>query len=71
SMKDFICFLFGHKYMITQRLPYASARLCCRRCRRMFAMNDDVRCVLPWDSEFHCMYESHGVKIVYLDWEGK
>jgi len=37
----------------------------------MFAMNDDVRCVIPWDAEFHRMYESHGVKIVYLDWEGK
>ena len=68
-MKDWICFFFGHKYQVTQKLSPTTRRLCCKRCRKMFAMSDDLRTVLPWDAEFHQMYESHGVKIVYLDWE--
>lgn len=66
-----LCFFGRHKYVATQEFTDYGRRIACRRCRRMFAMNDDVRCVVPWDAEFHQMYESHGVKIVYLDWEAK
>lgn len=64
-MKDFICFIFGHKYYIAQKLLSHSRRLCCHRCRKSFAMNDDVKALVPWSADFHKMYESHGVKIVY------
>lgn len=66
-----MCLLGRHKYVATQEFTDYSRRIACRRCRRMFAMNDDMRCVVPWDSEFHRMYEVMGHSINYKDWEGK
>lgn len=72
-MSDFFkrvpCLLFGHRYVLTQKLTEQSRRIACTRCRRMFAMNDDVRAVVEWDSTFHRLYETFGVKIKYRDWE--
>ena len=68
-LSDWICFFFGHKYKMVQKLSPQTRRVCCARCHKSFAMNDDVRSLLPWDYEFHNMYESHGVKIVYKGFE--
>ena len=65
----FKCMTGHHAFEITQALSTQSCRIACRRCNRVFAMNDGVRLVVPWDSEFHRMYESNGVKIRYKDWE--
>jgi hypothetical protein len=66
---DFVCFFLGHKYVLAQELSKRTRRMYCDRCRKSFAMNDDTRTLLPWDSGFHRMYESHGVPIVYLSHE--
>lgn len=66
-----VCLFFGHKYVLTQNLSKQSRRVACTRCRQMFAMNDDVCAVVPWDSEFHRLYESQGVRIKYQHWECK
>ena len=66
-----VCLFFGHKYVLTQNLSEQSRRVACIRCGQMFAMNDDVRAVVPWDSEFHRLYESQGVRIKYQHWECK
>lgn len=68
-MNDLLCFFFGHKYFVAQELKSYSRRMCCKRCSRSFAMNDDVRVLVPWDASFHKMYEEHGVKIKYLPFE--
>lgn len=68
-MKRIICLFFGHKYSLAQKLTDHSRRICCTRCRQSFAMNDDVRAVLPWDASFHRLYESQGVTIEYQPWE--
>lgn len=68
-MNEFLCFLLGHKYKLAQKLSNESRRICCTRCRKSFAMNDDVRAVVEWDGSFHRMYESHGVSIKYQPWE--
>lgn len=65
------CLFFGHNYTVTQKFSPASRRLACTRCRGMFAMNDDVRAVVDWNSAFHEMYERFGHDIKYLEWEGK
>ena len=65
-----LCFFGRHKYVATQEFGHWSRRIAYRRCHRMFAMNDDARCVVPWDADFHRMYESHGHPVVYRDWEG-
>ncbi len=70
-IKKLICLFFGHNYVLTQKLTPHSHRIACTRCRRMFAMmNDDVQAVVDWDASFHLLYESHGVKINYQNWEG-
>lgn len=66
---DWICFFSGHRYQLVQELSPQSRRVCCERCHKSFAMNDDVRAVVPWDSEFHRIYELRGVKIEYQKWE--
>jgi hypothetical protein len=66
---DFICFFVGHKYKLAQELSPQARRVCCTRCHKSFAMSDNVKTIVPWDSDFHKMYESHGVKIEYLPWE--
>ena len=66
-----VCLFFRHKYVMTQNLSKQSRRVACTRCHQMFAMNDDVRAVVPWDSEFHRLYESQGVRIKYQHWACK
>lgn len=68
-LKDILCMLFGHKYRLAQELTPYSRRIGCTRCGRAFAMNDDCRALVDWGSEFHRMYESHGIKIEYKPWE--
>ena len=64
-----LCFLFGHKYFVAQKLTPQARRVCCKRCSKSFAMNDDVKSLLDWDSDFHKLYEDHGVEIKYLKFE--
>jgi len=70
-MKKWLCFFFGHRYWVAQELTAWSRRLCCKRCGQMFAMNDDCKALVPWDAEFHRLYESHGIPITYQQIEGQ
>ena len=70
-LSKWFCFFFGHKYMLAQELSAQSRRVTCARCTQSFAMNDDVRALVPWDAGFHKMYESLGVCIVYQPRENK
>jgi hypothetical protein len=64
------CLFFGHKYTVTQKFSPVARRIACTRCHRMFAMNDDVRALVDWSSQFHQMYELFGHQITYQPWEG-
>lgn len=68
-MDKYLCFFFGHKYFVVQKLSPVARRMCCKRCSESFAMNDEVKSLLPWDSEFHKLYADFGVKIKYLPFE--
>lgn len=70
-LNDWLCFFIRHKYKLAQKLSPQVRRIGCIRCHKSFAMNDDIRSLLPWDAEFHRLYESHGVKIKYQKWEFK
>ncbi len=68
-MIKLLCFIFGHKYFLVQKLTPQSRRVCCHRCSRSFAMNDDVETVIDWDASFHRLYQSHGIEIIYKEFE--
>jgi hypothetical protein len=70
-MKELWCLIFGHEYKLAQELQPWSRRVGCTRCHRSFAMNDDAQSLVPWDADFHYMYEKHGVAIEYQPWEIK
>ena len=50
------CKLGYHKYIKIQDLPWQCARIGCTQCRKQFAINHTLRCVLPWDHEFNHLY---------------
>lgn len=60
-MKKILCFLLGHKYFLIRELTEQSRQIGCWRCKCKFGMNDDVRAVIPWDSELENMYKTIGV----------
>ena len=68
-MNKYICFIFGHKYFLAQKLTDTAKRVCCERCSKSFAMEDELKLILDWDADFHEMYEAYGVKIRYLAFE--
>lgn len=69
-MKALFCFLLGtHKYEVAQELAVGNRRLCCTRCGRSFAMNDDLRSLIDWDDDFHRLCEAYGIKLEYKPWE--
>ena len=55
-MRSLLCKLFGHKYGYVARLSPQSHMLACKRCRKRFAINTDVRVLLDWDLELEDFY---------------
>ena len=51
-----LCWIKGHRFTLIRQLSFTSRKLQCRRCERYFAMNDDVRVVVPWDHDFETLY---------------
>ena len=68
-MNKLLCLFFGHKYFSVQELTPRARRVCCSRCSKSFAMNDELEILVDWDSDFHRLYEGHGISIEYIDFE--
>jgi len=56
-MEWLLCKVFGHKYHFIKSLSRQSDMIGCKRCRKRFAMNHSVRCILEWDRELEKFYE--------------
>jgi hypothetical protein len=63
-MKWLTCLLLGHRYYVVQEFSLRQRRIFCERCRIDLAMNDSVKVVVDWDSEFAQMYRDFGHVIV-------
>lgn len=59
-IKRLKCKLGYHKYYTLIELSKWSRKLGCHNCNKCFAMNNDVRSVLPWDGEFETLYKMIG-----------
>ncbi len=55
-----ICRVLGHRYEITRVITPQIRELRCKRCSKLFGMNDDVRALLPLDKE---LIDAHNVLI--------
>lgn len=63
-MNRAFCFLTGgHKYRIVQHFSRVSRRVKCIKCKGDWAMHDETKSFLPWDTEFEALYADHGHKI--------
>jgi hypothetical protein len=54
-LERFICAIFKHKYIVEKQLSISSRKIGCTRCDRKWVMNDDVKALLPWDSDFESL----------------
>jgi hypothetical protein len=45
------CWIRGHDYIVVKVYSQNVQKLQCKRCKKHFGINHDVRCVLPWDDE--------------------
>jgi len=50
------CFLFRHKYGVIKEFTPTTRMVGCMRCKKLWAMNDEVKSFLPWDREFEELY---------------
>ena len=49
--------LFGrHDYYIIEESSYLCRKVGCRLCNKTFAMNDRVKALVEWDSDFDELY---------------
>lgn len=49
--------LFGfHEYKKLKKLSVSSDQIYCKACKKMFAMNNDVQILLPWNSDMEKFY---------------
>lgn len=57
-MSKVLCWLGLHKLYVMCRYTggFDGKRVGCRRCSKMWAMNDRLKIIVPWDSEFAEMY---------------
>lgn len=56
-MKRLLCFIFGHNLRVLKAFSFKSRCVMCRRCRYIWAMNDENRALLPWNGEFAELYK--------------
>jgi hypothetical protein len=59
-MKILICYIFGHKYYLIKKINRTTRKVGCKRCGKMWGMNDDVRALVEWDSELEEFYREFG-----------
>ena len=48
---NIMCSIFGHDYKLKRKITPYLREIECKNCKREFAMNDELRCVLPLDNE--------------------
>jgi hypothetical protein len=53
------CFFGYHDYFVVSNLTSYSRQIACHECKRLFAMNDDVEVVVPWDENFEELYSTY------------
>lgn len=50
------CFYGYHDFFVLKEFTPKQRMVACSRCKKIWAMNDDVKAFLPWDKEFEELY---------------
>lgn len=56
----FLCFFGLHQYRRIagiKKLSTTTELIICKRCRKLFAINHELKALLPWDDELKTAYE--------------
>jgi hypothetical protein len=55
---NILCKIIGHKYKLLLRINRDIRELECSRCKKHFAMNDELKVVLPLDQELKELHKT-------------
>lgn len=55
-MKRIKCFFGKHSFYIIEKMSINTDKIGCCNCGKQFAMNHDVKAIVPWDSDFDHAY---------------
>jgi hypothetical protein len=61
------CLLWRHDYKIIKQLSESSQKLKCDNCKRLFAINHDVRVILDWNGSLEQFYIDYEKSMKKLD----
>jgi hypothetical protein len=56
-LRRILCAIGRHRYVLVSPLSGQSDLIACYDCKKRFAINYSVRCVLPFDREMEKFYE--------------
>lgn len=56
------CFIFGHNFYVHRKINATNRRVKCNICKSDWAMNDDTKTLLKWDSDFEELYKDQSRK---------
>jgi hypothetical protein len=51
------CKLGYHDYLVVKNLSIRCQKISCSRCKKLWAVNHEMRAILPWDYELECLYK--------------
>lgn len=64
-IKKILCRIFKHNFKVIQTFKHVHVqRLRCQRCKKDFAINHNIKAMLPWDEELEELYRALGNTII-------
>lgn len=63
-LDKFLCFIGRHDLFVINRLSTQSDKLECSRCQKQYAINWNIRALLPWDREIEKFYEEFSARVI-------
>lgn len=52
-----VCLLFKHKYRVKREITPETREVLCKRCKKEWGMNDNVKAFIPMDNELRRFHE--------------
>lgn len=56
------CLLRYHNYFVMINITADTKKVGCRKCNKMWVMNDRIKAIIPWDKDIEEFYEMMNIK---------